>query len=224
VLYAVEKALDLAHARDSDTASSDDSERLIQVETEIEHLVRLVARLGHPDAHERVLADLERERETLRRRLRRSDPQIDVEELRGPIERTVRDLGAWLTGTPAQGRAALEALLGERRLRVGPDAERGFRIDGELELALELRTARDPQDLRAVRFGGSGGSLRLRGAGPALHDVRARHARGMRSARRARIGQEIGAARRHRTVMVTDETRRRALRASPTPRCEPEDP
>jgi hypothetical protein len=119
--------------------------------------VRLVPRLGHLDAHERVLEDLERERETLRRRLRRSEPQIDVDELRGAIERTVRDLGAWLTGTPEQGRAALVALLGDRRLRVGPDAERGFRIDGELELALELRTARDPQDLRAVRFGGSGG-------------------------------------------------------------------
>jgi hypothetical protein len=158
--YAVEKALDLAKLRDRDTASSDDRERLTQVETEIEHLVRLVARLGHLDAHERVLADLERERETLRRRLRRSEPRIDVDELRAPIERAVRDLGAWLTGTPKQGRAALAALLGDRRLRVGPDAERGFRIDGELELALELRTARDPQDLRAVRFGGSGGALR----------------------------------------------------------------
>ncbi len=175
VLYAVEKALDLAHVRDSDTASSDDRERLTQVETEIEHLVRLVARLGHLDAHERVLADLERERGTLQRRLRRSEPQIDVEELRGPIEKTVRDLGAWLTGTPEQGRAPLEALLGDRRLRVGPDAERGFRIDGELELALELRTARDPEDLRAVRFGGSGGALRnmrVRVLPPLLRRVR----------------------------------------------------
>ena len=54
---------------------------------------------------------------------------------------------------------ALAALSADRRLRVGPDPERGFRIDGELEVALELRTAWEPEELRAVRFGGSGGAL-----------------------------------------------------------------
>jgi hypothetical protein len=54
----------------------------------------------------------------------------------------------------------LAARLGDRRLRVDPDPERGFRIDGELELALELRTARAPEDLRAARTGASGGPLR----------------------------------------------------------------
>ena len=159
VLYAVEKALDLARVRTVEGASSADRERLAEVETQIEHLVRLAAQLGHLDAHGRVLGELERERQELRQRLLRSSPALDLEALRDPIEKTLNDLGAWLTGTPEQGRAALRALLGDRRLRVGPDTERGFRIDGELEVTLELRTAWDHEDLQAVRFGGSGGAL-----------------------------------------------------------------
>ena len=157
VLYAVEKALDLARVRTAEGPSSADRERLAEVETQIEHLVRLAAQLGHLDAHGRVLGELERERQELRQRLLRSSPALDLEALRDPIEKTLNDLGAWLTGTPEQGRAALRALLGDRRLRVGPDTERGFRIDGELEVTLELRTAWDHEDLQAVRFGGSGG-------------------------------------------------------------------
>jgi site-specific DNA recombinase len=159
VLYAVEKALDLAHVRTAEPRTSGDRGRLAEVETEIEHLVRLAARLGHLDAHERVLGELERERDQLRARLRQSTPEFDLEALRDPIDKTLRDLGAWLMGTAEQGRAALRALLGERRLQVRPDSEQGFRIDGELELALEIRTARGPEDLEAVRFGGSGGAL-----------------------------------------------------------------
>ncbi|HME71649.1 MAG TPA: zinc ribbon domain-containing protein [Myxococcota bacterium] len=160
VLYAVEKALDLAQVRAAEPRASSDRARLAEVETEIEHLVRLAARLGHLDAHERVLDELERERDQLRARLRQSVPEFDLEALRDPIDKTLQDLGAWLMGTAEQGRAALRALLGERRLQVRPDSERGFRIDGELELALEIRTARGPEDLEAVRFGGSGGALR----------------------------------------------------------------
>ena len=40
----------------------------------------------------------------------------------------------------------------DRRLRVGPDPDRGFRIDGELEIARELQTAWDLEDLQAVRY------------------------------------------------------------------------
>jgi hypothetical protein len=158
-MYVIRRALERARERGGRDGDAE-RRRLRELDTEVRNLIDLAARVGDLDEAAARIRELQRERETLRRRLRRSEPQIDVDELRAPIERAVRDLGAWLTGTPKQGRAALAALLGDRRLRVGPDAERGFRIDGELELALELRTARDPQDLRAVRFGGSGGALR----------------------------------------------------------------
>lgn len=58
-----------------------------------------------------------------------ADPHSPAGAFSG-FKRTLSDLGAWLVGTSEQGRAALRALLGDRRLRIEPDPDRGFRIDG----------------------------------------------------------------------------------------------
>jgi len=60
-----------------------------------------------------------------------------------------------------ESRAALRSLLGDRRLQVGPDPERGFRVDGLLEVEIESgsrpgcagpgRLARDVAGGRYVR-------------------------------------------------------------------------
>src|SRR5271157_2705438 len=98
VLYAVEKALDLAHVRAAEPRTSADRARLAEVETEIEHLVRLAARLGHLDASERVLGELERERDQLRARLRQSTPEFDLEALRTRSTRRSATSGRGLWG------------------------------------------------------------------------------------------------------------------------------
>jgi len=51
-----------------------------------------------------------------------------VEEMRSAFE-----------GEPEAARDALRALLRTRRLRVGPDPDRGFRVEGVFVLPLEAR-------------------------------------------------------------------------------------
>ena len=154
-MYVIRRALERARERGGRDGDAE-RRRLRELDTEVRNLIDLAARVGDLDEAAARIRELQRERETLRRRLRRSEPQIDVDELRAPIERAVRDLGAWLTGTPEQGRAALAALLGDRRLRVGPDAERGFRVEGLLRLEMRM-----PPDLpsEGIRYGGSGGGI-----------------------------------------------------------------
>jgi hypothetical protein len=70
-------------------------------------------------------------------------------------------------------RATLAGLLDERRLRVGPRTERGFGLEGTIWLALETKTARRLDGLRAVFSSGSGGRQRLRGTGTKKDHTRA---------------------------------------------------
>jgi hypothetical protein len=60
-------------------------------------------------------------------------------------------------GEPEERRAAFRALLDDRKLRVLPDAERRFRVEGLFERALETTDARGPEGQRASALGGSGG-------------------------------------------------------------------
>jgi len=64
---------------------------------------------------------------------------------------------AALEGTPEERRAALQAFLGDDRLRALPDAKRVFRVEGLLRVRLQAQPARKPRGLRAGRIGGSGG-------------------------------------------------------------------
>ena len=57
----------------------------------------------------------------------------------------MRDLRAGLGGSPERGRGILRALLGGERIRVAPDSERDFRLEGTFCLEVETGTARDRQ-------------------------------------------------------------------------------
>ncbi len=68
---------------------------------------------------------------------------IDVESLRPTIEARVVEMRDAFAGAPDAKRAAFRALLGERKMRVLADVERGgFRVEGLFELLLETRDAR----------------------------------------------------------------------------------
>ena len=60
----------------------------------------------------------------------------------------VADLRVAPSGAPENARRAFAALLGDRRMRVGPDAERGFRVEGLFEWV--------PGSQRAARARGTG--------------------------------------------------------------------
>jgi hypothetical protein len=63
-------------------------------------------------------------------------------------------------GAPEERRAAFRTLLGDRKMKVFPDPERRFRVEGLFELALETTDARDPEGRRASAIIGSGGAIR----------------------------------------------------------------
>jgi hypothetical protein len=70
---------------------------------------------------------------------------VDLDQLRPVIEARVREMRAAFEGSPDDCRAAFRALLGGRRMRVFPDQEHRFRVEGMLELALETTVARADQ-------------------------------------------------------------------------------
>ena len=80
-------------------------------------------------------------------RIRAAEIDIDANALRPVVEQHLQDLGAALS-TSEHGRRALRALFRDERLRVGPDADRGFRIEGTawLSVALDAKGARATQD------------------------------------------------------------------------------
>jgi hypothetical protein len=92
---------------------------------------------------------LAREREALNAALRASEIELDVDNLRPLIEYRLADLRTALSGEhPERSHQALRELLRGERLRVGPDPERGFRVEGTawFSVGLETGTARNPQD------------------------------------------------------------------------------
>ena len=83
---------------------------------------------------------------------------MDLDQLRPVIKARVVEMRAAFEGSPDDCRAAFRVLLGDRKMRVFPDAERRFRVEGMLELALETADARAGEP-RASAFPGSGGGI-----------------------------------------------------------------
>ena len=125
-----------------DEVNDADGARLAEVNTELRNLIRLAAKLGDLDEHAQLVAELRAERAAIERRLARSpseEPAFDPDELVALAEEGFADLRATLQGSPVHARAALGSLLGDRRMRVGPDSERGFRVEGLFEWSPEVR-------------------------------------------------------------------------------------
>jgi len=84
---------------------------------------------------------------------------VNLDQLRPVIEAPWARCARRSRGSREDCRAAFRALLCDRKMRVFPDEERRFRVEGMLELALETADARAGEP-RASAFTGSGGALR----------------------------------------------------------------
>jgi hypothetical protein len=133
--------------------------RLNEIEDQVENLVRLAAKTGNIDAAAKHYAELEAEREELRAKLAFAPPPIDWDCLRAMAEERVLEIRGAFEASDEHRRAALRGLLAGRRLQVGPHPERGFRVDGLLEVALERPPARVSG--RGDRVVAGGRSVRL---------------------------------------------------------------
>jgi DNA invertase Pin-like site-specific DNA recombinase len=140
VAYAVQCAVDaLAEAMNREDPRQVRA-RLREIDKELANLARFVAKTGKVDAAAAHYAELDAERNRLLDRLT-EPPVFDPEEIRRAAEARVLVLREALAHGP-ESRAALRALLGNRRLQVGPDPERGFRVDGLLEVEIEAGNGR----------------------------------------------------------------------------------
>lgn len=114
------------------------AERLAALDDELATVRRLAERTGQTRAAARMTAALEDERRRLQHP--RSTIQVDADLLREIATARALEMREALAGAPSEMRDALRALLRDRRIRVYPDAEKRFRIEGILELALESTT------------------------------------------------------------------------------------
>jgi DNA invertase Pin-like site-specific DNA recombinase len=161
VAYATRKAMEILRERVRPTHGQHAGQmRLREIEVEIQNAIRLAARLGNVEEVSRFIGDLEQERDAIRPKLSVEPIVVDLDAMKPVIEERVSDLHATLSAEPEKGRAALLALLGDRRIKVSADAELDFRVEGVLELSLETKAAQPPPGNRATRIGGSGGSKR----------------------------------------------------------------
>jgi len=113
------------------------------------------------ESEPRLKAQLERKHE-LERRLATAETEttpFDPVALRPVIETALLEIHTALAGDDTARRDALRALLGPDRLRVYPDAEKGFRLEGALRVRLEP-SARAGAERRAKQVAG-GRSVRL---------------------------------------------------------------
>jgi hypothetical protein len=130
--------------------------RLDEIEVEVDRLVRLATKTGNIDAIADLCTKLETEREELRAKLSFVPPAIDWERLRAMAEERVLEIRGAFEASDEHRRAALRGLLAGRRLRVGPDPVREFRVDGLLEVVIET-TPRPGEHPRTGGLCGSGG-------------------------------------------------------------------
>jgi hypothetical protein len=94
---------------------------------------------------------LKAERASLGARLAQTTP--NVEELREPLEAAVRDLLTTFTARTDQARDVLRKELAGNRLKVRPDPERGYVVEGMLRVTVS-----------AARSGGPGTDREVAGA------------------------------------------------------------
>lgn len=108
----------------------------MEVEEELENLVRMVARLGKLGAYEKVLSDFEEERQALEASLAAAPPEVSPETLRSEIEAYTEGLEWLLQGNDVRVRAGLQHLLQGKRIEVYPEAEEGegFRLEADMLL------------------------------------------------------------------------------------------
>ena len=119
----------VAPERGSDSGAAG-RKRLEEIADQLANLLNLAAKAGASDAIARKVVKLEAEQADIERRLAAQPvAALDLDDVRQEIGVMVRDLRALLDG--GEGRTVLQRLLGDERLRVRPDGERGFALEGE---------------------------------------------------------------------------------------------
>ena len=149
VAYATERALAIIRERTESDDTHEAEARHAELSPQIERLVKLAATAGDVEEIGEQLAQLRAERDALKETLSaRALSLPDVEALRPEIEERVRGFGERMAGERDDARRALRHLLGDRRMTLAPDEERGFRVEGVFELDLGGRGRGDGRDGR----------------------------------------------------------------------------
>jgi DNA invertase Pin-like site-specific DNA recombinase len=133
IAYAVEEALRVLRQRYGEDERGAGETRLAEIAAESRNLTRLVAKTGEIDTVAELLRELEEERVATEERLASRPIVVDLEALRPSIEAKVREMRSALEAAPEVSQAALRQLF-EDRIRVYPDEDRGFRVEGALAL------------------------------------------------------------------------------------------
>jgi|SRR5208337_1223740 len=139
VFYAAQRALELVQEGLTLRDPSIDRKRLNEIDAELTNLARFAARTGRVDEAVDLFGELEQERGELVARPEAGGADVDLEALRPWIVERVAEMRSAFETEPENAREALRILLGPRRLRVGPDPDRGFRVEGLFVLPLEMR-------------------------------------------------------------------------------------
>jgi hypothetical protein len=113
-----------------------DRKRLSEIQAQLYRAARLAVKTGGIEAASRIIGELDAERAKIECRLASDSPAPDMNTLRQVIEDRCQEMATAFEASPAEGRAAMLTLLGDRRIQVGADEERGFRVDGIFELSL----------------------------------------------------------------------------------------
>jgi hypothetical protein len=124
-------------------------EQLAVVETRIERAVDLAIETGGIAAAKKRIAALEADQARLTLELQRAAEPPDLSGIHERVRARVEDLQLAFAGAPEGVRAALGALLAGQRLTVHRDDERGFRVDGMLQLPI-AEELRHPTGIRAL--------------------------------------------------------------------------
>jgi hypothetical protein len=143
VRYAVERALRRFRAGLSEAERAPRraaaNPRLPEIDEELAVLTRLAEDPKREAAVAELIEGLEKERAELLASRAESEPdpiRVDLDRLWEVAEARIRDLRTGLLAGGDKTRAALRSLFGGEPLRVAPDPERKFRVDGCLWLSL----------------------------------------------------------------------------------------
>jgi DNA invertase Pin-like site-specific DNA recombinase len=140
VLYAAQRTLELVQEGLTQRDPAADRKRLDEIDVELANLARFAARTGRVDEAVDLFGELEQERGEIAARLEAGGADVDLEAMRPWIVDRVAEMRTAFESAPENAREALRVLLGTRRLRVGPDPDLGFRVEGLFVLPLETRT------------------------------------------------------------------------------------
>lgn len=143
--------------RDADPAR--DRARLRDLQTQKLNMVQALKLAPNVAELAVELKRVQEEEDTVRARVQAARARYDEERLEGVLLAQVRQLRQLLEGSPDETRAVLRLLLGDDRLRVRPDPDRGFAVEGLARLTLNTRNARAPGGTRALLEDGSGGGI-----------------------------------------------------------------